>query len=48
MVTLTILGQTVNVLVDTGCSNTIMTTAMVKQLNLIQLTDSEEQLASYV
>ena len=38
-VALTVLGQTVNTMVDAGCSNTILSTAAVAQMHLQQLMD---------
>ena len=45
---LTVLGQTVNAVVDTGCSNSTMSTDAVAQMHLQQLMDRGEKLASYV
>ena len=39
-------GKTVNAIVDTGCSNSIMSTATVAQMHLQQLMDEGEKLAS--
>ena len=47
-IVLTVLGQEFSAMVDTGCSNSIMSTATVAAMNLTQLMDTSEKLASCV